>query len=109
MSHADLMVVIMKKFPKAHSIGEAWGGGGGTLNFDLDGRYALSLSEVEQLNPHQKELERFVAPESKITVSDRKNKWTLRKRLPGANKMNREREGNGPSPDNHALDRPAAR
>lgn len=100
MSHADLMAVIKKKFPKAHSIGEAWGGGSGTLNFDLNGRYTLSLSEVENLNPHQKELKRFVHPESKITVYDRKNKWTLRRSLPRAKSINRERERDGLPPAN---------
>ena len=107
MSHADLMAAIKKKFPKAHSIGEAWGGGGGTLNFDLDGRYTLSLSEVENLNPHQKEQKRFVNPESKITVYDQKNKWTLHESLPRAKQI--KREGKDSSPANHSLDRPAAR
>jgi hypothetical protein len=107
MSHDDLMAVIMKKFPKAHSIGESWGGGGGTINFDLDGRYTLSLAEVQIASPHRKE-PKFVNPESKIRVYDRKNKWTLSTSLPRAKKINRARERSGQPPANHSLDRPAA-
>ena len=74
MTHAELVTAIKKEYPKAHGIGEAWGGGGGTVNFALDDRYSLSVAEVEDLKSDLKPPRRFVNPALEITVGDRVSK-----------------------------------
>lgn len=105
MSHADLLALIKRNYPKARSIGEMGGGGGVTLNFDLDGRYSLSLAEVEDLR--QKEPNRFVHPDANVRVYDRKNKWTLERSFGESKKPATKGKAGPQTPANKALQAPA--